>query len=99
MPNQDAKNRAISQAKTDFIGECIQVARTLEEVFLKSSKLLVFYQDNNYVTDLTIEDLEPYRFSKDELTDFVELMHQILLMAKGDSVTPAQYQRINNQIK
>lgn len=97
--DNDAKSRAITQAKTQFLSECQQVSRTLEEVFLKGARILQFWSDNDYATEITIEDLEPYRFSVEELQAFIGLLNQVKNMATDQPVQQADYQKINNQIK
>lgn len=95
----DAKTRAIQQAKSDFLTECQQVARNLEQVLLKSGQLLQFWADNDYAAELTVEDLQAYRFSMEELQAFIGLMTQMQKMANNQQIEPANYSKINNQIK
>jgi len=95
----DAKNRAKTQTINEFLTDCIQLSRNFEQIVSNSQRLVSFWEDNNFNELLTIEDLEPYRFSKEELQDFVSLMRQVLLFTNNQSIVPGDYQQINNKIK
>ena len=95
----EQKQRAILIEKQDFIKSCQDVAHFLENALSKSASLALFWEDNDYATEITEIDLGNFRFTKEELTDFVGMMRQLVLFADGEEIVPADYQKINNRIK
>lgn len=95
----EAKERAKQQAINEFLTKCQQTARTFEQVNTTAHSLVLYWQDNNLAEEIGVEDLEPYRFSKEQLEAFIVLLQQVLLLSNGQPITPGNYQRINNLIK
>jgi hypothetical protein len=97
--SNNAKDRAVQQSKIEFLTSCQRLSKQIEDVFINAIRLGQYWEDNDYTTELTTEDLDPFRFNKEELVEFIGLMNQIKKMAVGLPVDTAPYQRINNLIK
>ena len=97
--SSDQKERAILMEKQEFLKRCQVQAAKLEEVLTEAFSLYEFWEDNEYATGMADVDLANFRFSLPELEQFVAMQAEIMKFATEQPVPPADYRRINNQIK
>lgn len=95
----EQKDRAILTEKQEYLRRCQVLSTRLEEVFTEAGLLLAFWADNNYDSELSDLDIANFRFSKEELQSYVNLLEQINSFATGGSTTSGNYRAINNRIK
>jgi hypothetical protein len=93
------KERAILREKIEFVKQCVNLSSKMESAFVEALTLTKFWFDNDYETELTELDIENFRFTKEELSDFIGMLSQVTNFATGQAVDPVDYQSITNQIK
>ena len=100
MPlDNEQTQRAILAEKQKFAQLCKDKANQLADVLGAAADIVGFWNDNDYSTEITDLDLANFRFTKEQLDDYIAMLTQIVIFAQGGQVQPGEYHRVNNRIK